>query len=493
MKRLIFNLTFLITFFVVSCDNMLTESPKDLVVEDFYNSTAEVESALAASIDPVRGRMSGWWISTLDCHTVWGAGLAGSANFDSYKSMNGLSSVGASNLIPNWDVFYQSIRNANLVIANVPNSEVLSEEQKTRFLAEARFFRSFAYFQLVRGWGGVPIYTEENMDQTTGAPRATQEEVYNLITNDLEFAENNLPNEPPVLGRPDMWSAKTMLADVYFFQERYSDAATKANEVIQSGKYSLVEVTVPDDFNNLFGMDANSNEEIFYLKYNQQSTSGLVLHTMPIDTPWFGSNGYGIFQWHDGAQFYTEWNDDDFRKQFNWYVADEDKVNPFIGSDPYFPNEGVNKLAPKKYNAPEATSSTFDLPVYRYADVLLIYAEASARAVGSPTAEGLEALNMVHRRAYGHNPTEPSPVDLSLSDYPDTDSFIDRVVKERGYEFQFEGKRWFDLKRSGRVFEVMEEYIGREVAEKHLLWPIPEEEFDLNEAMDPSTGQNPGY
>jgi len=99
---------------------------------------------------------------------------------------------------------------------------------------------------------------------------------------------------------------------------------------------------------------------------------------------------------------------------------------------------------------------------------------------------------MIRRRAYGYNPIQTSPVDLDIADYPNTETFIDRVVQERGYEFQMEGKRWFDLVRSGRVFEVMETSIGRQVTETHLLWPIPQEEFDLNEALDPSD-QNPGY
>lgn len=490
MKKLIVNLTLVVALFATSCEDQLLESPKDLVVEDFYNTGQEVEAGLAAIVAPLRSQMSGWWIGVLETHAEWGAGLVGAANFDSYKTMNGMDSVGANNLIPIWNAFYQAIRNANLVIANVPDSEELSQEQIDRYVAEARFFRAFTYFQLVKAWGGVPVYTENNMGETTGAPKSTREEVYELITSDLEFAENHLPDSPPLLGRPDVWSAKTVLADVFLYQERYEEAANRSNEVIQSGNFVLEEVTTPDDFNNLFGMDASSDEEIFYLKYNENSPSQLVLFTMQIDTPWFNNNGYGIIHWHDGAYIYTNWDDDDFRKEFNWYISDA--VPDYIGSDPYFPNEGVNKISSKKYNDPEATTATFDLPVYRFADVLLIYAEASAQIAGGPTADGMEALNMIRRRAYGYNPIQTSPVDLDIADYPNTETFIDRVVQERGYEFQMEGKRWFDLVRSGRVFEVMETSIGRQVTETHLLWPIPQEEFDLNEALDPSD-QNPGY
>ena len=473
---------------LVSCEDQLMEKPKSLTVEDFYNSPEEVEAGLAAIYDPLRGQMSGWWIGILESHTEWGAGFTGSSNFDSYRSMQGLSSVGINNLVRRWDAFYESIRNANLVIKHTPDSELLSQEQIDRYLAEAKFMRAFTYFQLVRGWGGVPVYSEQNMDETTGAPKSTQEQVYELITADLEFAEMHLPDEAPVLGRPSMWAAKTVLSDVYLFQERYAEASETANEVIQSGAYSLEEITVSDDFNDLFGMDANSAEEIFYLKYNLNSPSQLVLFTQQINTPWFGSNGYGIYYWHDQAELYKTWDDDDLRKQFNWYVAELE--SPFLAGQPFFPNEGVNFLDSKKYNAPEATTATFDLPVYRYADVLLIYAEATARANNGPTADGVEKLNMVHRRAYGLNSVAPSAVDFNHTNY-DIESFIDLMVRERGYEFQMEGKRWFTLKRTGRVFPIMKS-IDREVAEKHLLWPIPPIEFDLNEALTASD-QNPGY
>jgi hypothetical protein len=490
MKKIKYILFINAVFLLSACEGLLEEKPKALMVEGFYSSPAEVEAGLAAIYSPLRGQMSGWWIGALDCQAEWGAGYVGAANFDSHKSMQGLDNVASNNVVAIWDNMFQSIRNANLVIKYTPASTTLSEEAINGYLGEARFMRAFTYFQLVKAWGGVPLYTELNMDQTTGVAKSTKEEVYQLIRSDVEFAVANLPDDAPLLGKPSQLVAKTLLADVYFYLEMYAEASELANEVIQSGKFSLEEVTVPDDFNNLFGLSANSPEEIFYLKFNQNSSSGLVLFTQQIATPWFGGQGYGIFTWHAASEFYKNWNDQDFRKQFNWYI-EEERTNPFLAGQPAFPNSGVTLLSPKKYNAPEETVSTFDLPVYRYADILLIYAEASAMANNQPTMDGMEKLNMVHRRAYGYNPLQPSAIDFKLSDY-NLETFTDLVIQERGYEFQFEGKRWFDLVRSGKVNEVMVEAIGREVAEKHLLWPVPAIEFDLNEALQPED-QNPGY
>ena len=492
MKKKILYIPVLFTLMVVcSCKKLLIESPKGLVVEGFYNTPSEVEAALAAIYTPLRSDMSGWWLSILECHAEWGAGMVGHTNFDSYKSMAGLSDVGKNNLVTRWNSFYLAIRNANLVIKHIPDGKNLNDVQKNVYLGEAKFMRAFAYFQLVRGWAGVPLQTEENLSETNSIPKATKEKIYDLITSDLEFAESKLPDNAPLIGKPSKWAAKTFLADVYFYRDMYDKAAAKANEVIMSGKHSLEKVNVPNDFNKVFGMGAISPEEIFYLHYNVNSPSELILFTHQENTPWFGTEGFGVFSWHDKAKFYTTWNDNDFRKQFNWYT-DATVPNQFLPNQPGFPTSGVTILSPKKYNNPAATIATFSLPCYRYADVLLIYAEASAQA-GSATADGMEKLNMVHRRAYGFDPLQPSPVDYKLADYPTKKAFTDLVIQERGYETQFEGKRWFDLVRSGTVKEVMKNNIGVDVTDKHLLWPIPDIEFDLNHGLDRSKDQNPGY
>ncbi|HMF72538.1 MAG TPA: RagB/SusD family nutrient uptake outer membrane protein [Flavitalea sp.] len=490
MKNLIFGLILLLTLF--SCKKEFIEKPKSMTVDAFYNTPQEVEAGLAAIYAPVRGAIGQWWLVLLECQTEWGAGAYGSANADAARMMQGLDAVTGNNIVAFWDATYQSIRNANLIIKNVPSSTELSQEQKDAYIAEAKFLRALDYFNLVRVWAGVPVYTEENMTQTTGVPKSTKEEVFQLIRSDLEFAEVHLPDNAPLLGKPSMWASKTFLADVYLYLGLYQEASDKANEVIGADKYSLQPVTVANDFNNIFGLSASSPEEIFYFKYNTNSPSDLVLFTMEIDNrPWFGSNGYGFFYWPTESVFYKNWSDNDLRKQFNWYSSNTPKQ--FLPGQSAFPI-GAAVVSPKKYNDPTgaATISTFSYPVYRYAELLLIYAEASARASDGPTSDAMEKLNMVHRRAYGFNSLEASPVDFNATNY-NTDEFIDLISQEVGYEFQFEAKRWFNLVRTGKVKQVMKQNIDRDVTDKALLWPIPSIEFDLNEALDRSTGQNPGY
>ena len=144
-------------------------------------------------------------------------------------------------------------------------------------------------------------------------------------------------------------------------------------------------------------------------------------------------------------------------------------------------------------NSLEFAGAGNDVTWYRYADLLLIYAEAAARAGNGPTPDAMEALNQVHRRAYGKAPAAASSVDFRLADYATTASFLNVVLKERGYEFQYEGKRWLDLKRTGKAREIILAAKAKTITDKHFLWPIPVSELNYNKAIDPVKDQNPGY
>ena len=146
----------------------------------------------------------------------------------------------------------------------------------------------------------------------------------------------------------------------------------------------------------------------------------------------------------------------------------------------------------KKFTDPGSIAARNDYPLYRYADVLLMYAEALARKEGKPTDRAMELVNMVRRRAYGFPPTNPNSKDYSLSKYSKTESFIFLVLQERGWETFGEGKRWFDLKRIGLYRDYIKKTRGMTVAEKHLLWPVPDAEYANNMGIEKGD-QNPGY
>lgn len=472
------------SLFLFSCTkDPLEENPRAVIIEGFYNTAEEVETAVNAIYVPIREEMAEYH-ATLESHSDF---MYGRGSWNPISLYQGLNDVNINRLMPFWDGFYVAIRNANLVIRYAPEGDEITQEAIDRYVAEAKFLRALCYFQLVRNWGSIPLRTVENMEEAN-IPKSPVDDVYNLILEDLFESEAHLPNAPAHQGRPSVWAAKTLLADVLLEIERYAEAAEKSQEVIQSGTYALTSVTSKEDFQeNVFGAAlSGSTEEVFYLKYARLEGQGnyiLWISNHP-NTGLFavGGTGIGAYAVHGDASngHYQSWNDNDIRKQL-W-----DTIEFGLGPNTLVSSKFVDRGAVAMYGAGNSN------PVYRYADLLLIYAEAAVRASGSVNAEAMEALNQVHRRAYGYAPGVPSEIDLLSSDYTES-SFIDRVIQERGYEFVFEGKRWLELKRTGKAAELVEQAKGLSIAERHYLWPIPISEMNYNQALDPTADQNPGY
>ncbi len=464
---------------VTSCEDVLEEMPHDIVEENFYQTADDIKSAVNAVYLPFRGgTFTGNYAVIVDTHTDWGYGRGSRAVLNDW---NGLNTSWANGVGAMWNGFYLGIRNANIVIANAPANLDDGQEAVDQYVAEARFLRAYFYLQLVRNWGGVPLRTELNMEEQN-LPRNSIDQVYDLILEDLLAAESGLPEDQSEIGRPTSFAAKTMLADVYLDLAMYDDARSKAMEVIQSNKYSLVPVTTRDDFWNIFGPDViTSLEEIWYIKYShlegQGNFMGWIVNHASTNLYNFG----GAFAHYSVATdpFYQNWPDDDLRKSL-WDIAD-------FGL-------GDSTIVTRKFPDPNAVTRndiSTDFPIYRYAEVLYIFAEADTRVKGAPTPEALDAVNQVHRRALGLDPTQPASTDFVAGDY-NLESFIDLIIEERGYEFIFEAKRWFTLKRTGKAAEILKENRGVDIPEKHYLWPLPNSELNFNEAIN-DDDQNPGY
>lgn len=461
---------------LASCQDLLVEAPKSIAVETFYNTAAEVEGAVAAIYAPLKTIYGSEFLPLLECSTDYHKGGGSYAPNSEFQGMNSTNITRAGT---KWESFYLGIRNANLILANVPKTQKLNDEIKNRYLAEAKFMRALIYFQLVRCWGDVVIRTEANMAEPS-VKRSPSSEVYKLIKDDLLFSENLLPANEPAPGRATKWAAKTLLADVYFYTENHTEAASKAKEVIDSGKYALIEVTTADDFTKLFGPEViSSSEEILSLKYSKEQQWGYPFFTHAIKSPYMLAAGFGgALYSEEQNSVYANWDVKDLRKSYGWYKSTL--------------SFGTNTILNKKFSDPGSLQPRNDYPLYRYADLLLLYAEASCEALGQPDSKSLDALNKVHRRAYGYNSSQSSPVDFKLADYTKA-SFIELVRKERGYETQAEGKRWFDLKRTGKAKDYIKAATGKDIANKHYLWPIPLSEMNYNGALDPAKDQNPGY
>lgn len=478
MKNKIFAIILLL--FSASCSDVLVEEPKAIATETFYKTASEIESAVLGVYAPVKDAgncMGGLYQAQMEAQVDYGYGRGSYAVITEFQGLNATNITRVGQF---WAYFYRSIRNANTVIKNAPNASSVDEATLNALVGEAKFLRAFCYFHMVRNWGDIPLRTEENMlDQDV--PRTPASQVYDLIISDLNFAEQYLPEHESVAGRASKWAAKSLLADVYMQLGQYSQARTKSLEVINSGRYSLINISTSNDYYKIFGPGVtSSSEEIFYLKYNSTEGSQYAIFAHhPGDGYLNGQGYYALYSDSVKNKVIRDWDYHDLRKKFNLF-----SYNIGLGS---------TTVLYKKYIDPTRTSgATNDYPCYGLADLLLLYAEADCRANSGPTSDGLEKLNMIHRRAYGKNPNVASTVDFKLSDYT-MDSFIDLVMKERMYETFYEGKRWLDLKRTGKLKAAIMDAYGIQVADMHLWWPIPNVEYDYNKAIDPETDQNPGY
>jgi len=270
------------------------------------------------------------------------------------------------------------------------------------------------------------------------------------------------------------------------YTEKWQEALTKANEIITSGVYSLVPVTKASDFELIFGPTANtSSEDAFSLKYSRSNGSSSIPQQYALANSAFSSDGWGSFYGLPTFPLLRDWDHNDLRWQFNIYTSYPKKDGTIVQ------NPSDRPLLFGKFKDPGfAPGHGNDFPIYRYPEVLLIFAEADNQINNGPTQLALERLNMVHRRAYGYPPAAVSPVDFTLQTAPTAQAFRDLVLRERAYEFLCEHKRWFDLIRTKTVKQVTLEAKGVVISDNFLLFPIPQQEMDNN----PSIGQqNPGY
>jgi hypothetical protein len=467
---------------IISCSDALEENPTDKISEkNFYKNKDDAVAAVNAIYEPMRDNFRSLYMLMLDIQADYAEGRGSTQPLGSYQGFDQTNINRAGTM---WERFYQSIRNANILIEKISDIP-LTETEKSQLIGEARFLRAYCYYHIVRHWNGGPLFMDtENADTS----KKTAGEIYEAIISDLQMGEDNLPESPSQFGKPTKWAAKALLAEVYLTIGNWALAKGKAQEVIDSGKFSLVEVSVPSDFNKIFGPSANgTSEEIFYLKFNNLDGWGWPNNLLWSETTFTPFGNYVIYS--VPGPFFENWSDEDLRKQWNVF---SEYINRTTGELETLPSS--TPILCSKFRdpvAPGRDQHANDYPILRFADVLLIYAEASVMADNTVSASALESLNKIRRRGYGFPSNTTSPVDFPSSGFtPET--FRETVLQERAYELYMEGKRWFDLKRTNTVKETILANTGKTVSDIHLLWPIPQQEIDTNPQIG-QEDQNPGY
>lgn len=492
----------------VSCQDWLDETKYTYSIssELFYNTPNEASSAVIAVLDQMRSAHNSNWFAALEINTehIYPKGVY--QNSGDYKGITNTTHLNRCG--SNFQNLYRAIMRCNTPLSRLSEASGMTDQQKKEYMAEFYFLRAFCYFNLVRTFGSIPLRTVDNM-YTWDLPKSSVADVYALIEADLQYAVENCPDKARYYDTPCKLSAKALYANVLMYTGKYADAKKMAKDVIDSGAYSLVQVTSSDEFaQKVFGEGlTTSTEEVFYLKTSMtdSKTWDYLSYTAHPQYKYDGVNtvcktGYYTHYTDLDNPVIKNWSEDDLRRDLN--------IAHYAFSATTY---GENTCLLLKYRAPNASGSKaqIDIPLIRYTDVLLTYAEACART--NDYTNAVEALNQIKRRAYGKNPMVADPtIDYKASDYTNYDDFFyGPLLTEERYETFNEAKHWFFEERHGKWEELVQanyrvacpwprtkpESIGQEItiAEMCHLWKIPAEEFNYNKALDEAKDQNPGY
>ncbi len=388
-----------------------------------------------------------------------------------------------------WRDNYLTIGRANTVLEKVPGIEDMDETLKNRVLAEARFLRGLAYLNLVINYGGVPLRLDENPESkiSTNWPASSPAEVYAQVEADLMFAQANLPKrseyESADMGRATSGAAAGLLGRAYVYQEKWTDAISVLNGVVNSAEYELIDLdALMEQFN---GITENSAESLFEVQFENGLGEGGAPWAVDVNTGW-GGNTEGTFRPKEYGipSFY---NCKAAPALIDAYETDDPRLAQFfyiegstIRNQPYdFATfgYGVRKFAEE---TPDATAPLDDgfinAVVIRYAEVLLLLAEAELRNGNANAA--VDLINQVRRRA--------DPSGSILADVSAADDVEEALIHERQVELCFELHRRIDVVRWGLGPEI---FGSKFVSGRHELFPIPAQEIETNTEMT----QNPGY
>jgi hypothetical protein len=478
MQKLISFLLIAIGVNILACGR-LDESPEsNFTPDNFYKNADDARAATNAIYDLMNNaNMYNQVIWVLQDQATddaeWGGGRS-TANqakndLDKYAFTPATSTFQSV-----WSTCYQGINRANTVLAHVPPIS-MDPNLQARLLAEAKFMRGFYYFTLVRLFGGVPLVLQETTSlNDLNVSRASVDEVYQQIVSDFTEAENVLPPSytGADIGRATKGAATAFLAKVYLTREDWPKASAKCREVMDMGQYNLW-----DNYADAFAIpNENGRESIFEVQAiggGLGEGSWMQGYMRP---PFDRVNGIAGFGDDPPTKnLYDAYSPGDKRRDVTIRLY-SDTTNPKAPTSIAFPGY-VRKYVDFSATANGEGSNNF--PIIRFADVLLMYAEA-LNEQGAGNAEAYTAINRVRRRA-------------GLADLTPAlgqPAFRDSVLLERRLELAFEGHRWYDLVRTKRLISAMQaQNASIAVTDRHYLFPIPQTERDVN----PNLTQNPNY
>lgn len=538
---------------MTSCDDFLVENPQTSVKrEGVYNSLSSAKSALAGCYAKISGYNYTGFNYFHVLNVASGMGVSIKANDVNLTTMNIMPTD--VNLTNAYNGMYETIRAVNDVIAGMKNSTITNEAEKNRIAGEAYFMRAVTYFNLVRMFGELSLVIEPVTNYAEAQkPRTAVMDVYTQIIEDLTEAWNKLP-EPAdkVKGYPHKYAAKALLAKVYLTlagnkesSDYWQKAYDAALDVYKNGQYELVR-----PYGALFGApNKNNKESIYEIQIVLELGSGrLTETTFPVGHEWMNkiaTQGKSWGKTRPTQRAFSQFDAGDPRREVSFVygrytnIFETTAAKKNILLYPTTKKEGTsgtgpNKLAYlvgdseyaawKKYYDPmmAASASSANFVYYRYADLLLVLAEAANELGQSDAANYLNEVLDRARDADGNGVIDPKkeiyPLAVTNEEAADKEVLRERIFRERLKELTGECDEWYTVRRRGAEYlkKIMQEHndqvdawyeaqkiqtlpkfvykydITDETVKKNLLYPFPSDEINRNEAIG-QEDQNYGY
>jgi hypothetical protein len=471
-----------------SDDFVETKPAYSIDSENYFNSKDDYNFALIAAYDLLQSTYLNVLLGEIASDNTLAGGESPTDVIGFQQIDDMIHTQVNSNLKDIWDWMFAGVQRTNYILEF---KDKIDFEGKTQLIAETRFLRAYYHFELVKWFGAIPLKGDARfkLGDEASIPRSPVEEVYASIEADLTFAIANLSPTAVQKGRVTKGAAQALLGKAYLYQDKFAQAATTLESLISSSPYSLV-----TDYNSLFEMEGeNGPESIFEVQYTDVEGAGfgcLQCSEGNVAVGFSGVRGY------EGPLFSAG---------FSFNIPTQESANAFEVGDRRkdvaildivafaAANSGVKygqgnehtgffnrKYLPRK----RSSSSQGDLNLtnpnnyraIRYADVLLMAAEANSRG-GISDAKARTYLNEVRRRAFGDTNHDISASGAALTDF---------ILAERRLELFGEGHRFFDLVRTGKAVGTIPGF----QANKNELFPLPIEEIQF---ANGNWEQNPGY
>ncbi len=476
---------------ITSCDNYLDLSPvSSYNAESAYTTQQDFELSVNGIYDEFQ-KLSDYYVPVvIESRSDNISAISPYVSiYDEVKASQFIDDASNDVLANIWEGYWKIIDRSNAVLDNIESGEFDDEEYRSYYKGEAYFLRGYSYFQLGWMYGGVPLIDHQmTVDEIYQTARSTQDETFEFAASDLLQAINLLPEEwaSAELGKATKYAAEGILVRLYMFQKEYSKAKTYLSDIISSGKYQMAE-NYKDCFTDEYD---NSAEHVFQVQYisgslgeGNEFPATCVPEDIRSDLFSTGGNSHAMPVSED---LYESYEEGDLRHDFTimkGYTSSTGEINT---TSLYYIKFAHGTVPSDK------ADYEVNMPILRYTDVKLMYAEILNEEGYDSGGEAFSILNAVRDRA-GLDP-------LSSVEVPDQDAFRTAMLKERRLEFACEYLRWFDLIRTGNAYSVMNTFLKRsdegngsyQMQDYQTLFAIPQKELDSNPNTD-YMWQNTGY